>query len=506
MLELKKKIKSKDTRYYYFYILFALCVGILSIMMSYGISGNDFWWHIKSGEWIVENKTFPREGIFSWMAMDKHLKWYAHEWLAQVIYYGIYSISGQCGIYAFCFIAGVLMLYLIYKVTKKYVLDNIMYSAFIFIFTMIVIKNYFYGRPQLFSFFLVFAELKILYDFINDKNEKTIYFVPLLGIIWVNIHGGSSNLSYLLCLFFLIAGIINFEFGKISFVRLPKKKLLTLLGVMITTIIAMFINPYGLDMVLYPYTNMADNLMLDLIAEWGAPDAKNIAILLFFFVPFALGLISIITTEKKIRGIDLLIFAFFSYMFFRSTRFIVMLVISYPFYIFNYIPKFGTLNEVKSKADKIVATILIVVGIGMTVFGLMNSVNTYNKGKLIEHELDYKFVKLMKEEKPERPYTEYNYGGDLIYYGIDVLVDGRADVYTGTPLEDWNNLTNLAVYSAPNKKYNKHTFVEDIINKYNFDAFLVYVNRPLYQYLLTNSDKYELVKESKETAYFRVIK
>ena len=93
MLKLKEKIKNTNTRYFYFYILFALCVGILSIMMSYGISGNDFWWHIKSGEWIVENKAFPREGIFSWMAMDKHLKWYAHEWLAQVIYYGIYSLG-----------------------------------------------------------------------------------------------------------------------------------------------------------------------------------------------------------------------------------------------------------------------------------------------------------------------------------------------------------------------------------------------------------------------------
>lgn len=506
MLELKKKIKSKDTRYYYFYILFALCIGILSIMMSYGINGNDFWWHVKSGEWIVENKTFPREGIFSWMAMDKHLKWYAHEWLSQIVYYGIYSLGGQYAIYVFCFATGTLMLYLIYKVSKEYVLNNITYSALIFIFTMIVIKNYFFGRPQIFSFFLVFTELKFLYDYINNKDNKEIYFIPLLGVIWVNMHGGSSNLSYLLCLFFLIAGVINFKFGKISFERLPKNKLLTISGVMLATIIAVFINPYGLDMVLYPYTNMADNLMLDLIFEWRAPDAKNIAILLFFFVPFALGLISIITTEKKIRGIDLFIFAFFSYMFFRSTRFIVMLVVSYPFYIFNYIPKFGTLNEVKSRADKIVATVLIAAGIGMTVFGLVNGVNTYSKGKLIDHELDYKFVELMKEEKPERPYTEYNYGGDLIYYGIDVLVDGRADVYTGTPLEDWNNLTKLTIYSAPNKEYDKHTFVEDIINKYKFDAYLVDVNRPLYQYLLTNSDRFELVKENKETAYFRVIK
>lgn len=498
--------KERDTRYYYFYILFALCVGILSLMMSYGMSGNDFWWHITAGEWIIDNKAIPHHDIFSWSGMEQNLSWTAHEWLSEVIYYGLFSLGGQYGVYLFCFLAGVLMLYLLYKVSGEKIFNNIAYTSLIFIFSAALIKVYFYGRPHLFSFFLLFTELKILYDYINNKNEKGIYFIPLLSVIWANIHGGSSNLTYVLCIFFIICGLFNFSFGRIEFTRLPKKKLINLSAVTIVSILALCINPYGVEMLKYPYANMSDGLMLHLITEWASPDAKDITTLVFFFIPFALGLISLLTTKKNIRGIDLLIFAFFSYMFFRSSRFIIFLIISYPFYIFDYIPSFGTLNEIKAKGDKIATGVLIGLMSAIIIFGFVNSSATYKKGKLIDHELSQEFVDLIKEDAPERPYTDYNYGGDLIYYGVEVYVDGRADVYTGIPIADYYNLSTFSIFSEYKDDYNSKTFMEDIINKYNFDAFLIDTRRPLCSYLNSQPDKYELIKEVENTAYFKVIK
>lgn len=495
--------KEKNTQYYYAYILIALCVALICVIMSYGISGNDFWWHLKTGEWIVNNREIPHNGIFSWIGQE--LTWYAQEWMSQVVYYAIYFIGGQYGIYLFCLFAAVLMLLLIYRECRENILNNILYTVLIFIFTVAVIKLYFYGRPQLFSFFFLFIELKILYDYINDKNQKGIYFIPLIAILWVNMHGGSSNLTYVLCLFFLLTGLINFTFGRIEFHRLPKKKLIHLGAVTVFSVMALFINPFGIEMVKYPYTNMADKLMITCIAEWGAPDAKSIAILILYFVPFALGLLSLLTTKKNIRGIDLLIFAFFSYMFFRSTRFIVLLVITYPFYVFHYIPQFGTLKEIKSKGDKVMTGILFAATFGLIIFGMVNSTITYKNGKLIDHELDTEFVELIKEEAPKRPCTDYDYGGDLIYYGVDVFVDGRADIYTGTPLEDYHNLTKMTVFSSNSDEYNPQTFVEDIINKYNFDAFLVNKDIALCQYLNLYPEKYKILKESDKTVYYKVI-
>lgn len=497
----------KDTRIIYFYILFAFCIGILSYIMSFGLSGNDFWWHITAGEWIVENKSVPQFDIFSWSAMSQNLKWTAHEWLSEVIYYTVYALGGQLGIYFFCFLAGALLLYLLYTVSKENVLKNISYAILFFVFTTALINIYVYARPHVFSYFLLFAELKILYDFIYDRSKISIYFIPVIGIIWANFHGGSSNLVYVLCIFFIITGIFQFKFGKIRFKKLAGKKLGILCGVTVISTLCLCINPYGAHMLTYPYTNMADTLMLDLISEWASPDAKELHVLLFYFIPFALGLLSFIITNKDIDATDLLIFAFFSYMFFRSSRFIVFLVISMAFYSFKYMPAFGTLEEIKTKAEKIVTGGLLILVSCITVYGFVNCVHTYKDGKLIRHTLDKGFVDLMKSEAPERPYTDYNYGGDLIFYGVEVFVDGRADVYTGISLVDFYNLSFLVKHETTDEKYECRDlgFAEDIIKKYNFDAFLVSKERPLCQYLYNQPDKYQIIKEDEEAVYYRVI-
>lgn len=58
-------------------IKFLACVSLLLIplfviLIVYNgkLSGNDFWWHIKVGEWICTNKALPYEDIFSWYGME----------------------------------------------------------------------------------------------------------------------------------------------------------------------------------------------------------------------------------------------------------------------------------------------------------------------------------------------------------------------------------------------------------------------------------------------------
>lgn len=499
------KRRLKDTTYIYFYILFALCVTILSVFISNGLSGNDFWWHVKAGQWIVDNKSFPVHDMFSWYGIENNLKWTAHEWLSEVVFYLIFSIGGQIGIYVFCFAISVILLALIYSVCKDFVLNNMLFTVLFFVYTTILFCLFVYARPHIFSFIIFFLTLKILYDYVNNKSEKAIYFLPLLGILWANFHGGSSNLIYILPIFFIITGLFNFSFGKVEFKALPKKKIIKLALTTIVSAACICINPYGISMLTYPFSNMSDTLMLDLINEWASPDAKVLATLLFFFIPFALVLLSLFTTDKKIKAIDLLVLAFFSYMFLRSTRFIVFYMIATSFFALYYMPKFGKLNPVERKADKIFSVVIIGLLCAATIFGFVRASFTYKNGDLITHELDKQFVDLIKEDNPSRPYTDYNYGGDLIYYGVRVYVDGRADVYTGTPLADYYNLTVLNVHETLADNYDTFTFVEDILNKYNYDAFLIDNSRPLLQYLYSHPEKYKLVKSNDKTSYFKVI-
>src|ERR1051326_8011932 len=52
----------------------------------------DFWWHLKTGEYIVNTHSVPTTDLFSFTNYGK--PWVAHEWLSEVIFYLIYSRFG----------------------------------------------------------------------------------------------------------------------------------------------------------------------------------------------------------------------------------------------------------------------------------------------------------------------------------------------------------------------------------------------------------------------------
>src|SRR3569832_1875088 len=62
------------------------------LLASRPLSDGDFWWHLKTGEYIVKNLTIPRIDFYSFTVPGKH--WVAHEWLSEVIFYLVYTRAG----------------------------------------------------------------------------------------------------------------------------------------------------------------------------------------------------------------------------------------------------------------------------------------------------------------------------------------------------------------------------------------------------------------------------
>ncbi|HST79537.1 MAG TPA: hypothetical protein VLN58_13715 [Verrucomicrobiae bacterium] len=54
-------------------------------LMTPGFSDPDFYWHLKTGEYIVSNLSVPQVDPFAYTSIGKH--WVAHEWLSEVIFY-----------------------------------------------------------------------------------------------------------------------------------------------------------------------------------------------------------------------------------------------------------------------------------------------------------------------------------------------------------------------------------------------------------------------------------
>src|SRR5688572_6847251 len=75
------------------------------------IDDGDFWWHLKTGQYIVDQGVIPRTDFFSFTNYGK--PWVAHEWLSEALFYLGYSGFGYNSLIFFFAVLAVLTFWLI---------------------------------------------------------------------------------------------------------------------------------------------------------------------------------------------------------------------------------------------------------------------------------------------------------------------------------------------------------------------------------------------------------
>lgn len=476
-------------------------LAVLLYCFSDGISGNDFWWHVKAGEWIVTHKRVPVEDVFSWIGQQYRIPWTAHEWLSEVVLYLIYSSCGQAGIYLLSIGLAILLTVLLILQAGERVTGNILFSGLFFTLFTVLTSLFFYGRPQIFSFFLLYAELKILYGYMEDASSRRILLIPLLSCLWSNLHGGSACLSYMLCVLFLIASAFRFRLGRIYSEPKTGRQIGKLVAVTLLSVAGIMMNPIGYRALIYPYVNVGNALQMSVISEWQVPDAKNIGNLVLYFLPIFLLSIGFFTETKKIRLIDFLIMGFFVLLFMRSARFIILWYIAAAFYAFDYLQP-CRIKELKGRLEKgfcLVCALLLLVPVGYGVYWVGEKAAG---GQMISTALSGEMTACIKKDGPQRIFNDYNVGETLIYHDIPVFFDARADLYAAEHIfEDGISLLFLQQYNT--ESLEKFVRPEEMIERYGFDAFIILKTRPLYAYLMSHPERYELVLEDETAGYLR---
>lgn len=456
-------------------LAFVVAVLIFIVMNSGGILANDFLWHVKVGEWIVENKTVPTYGIFSWSAMERDLYWTTHEWLGEVILYVIYSLTSDKGIYLLCFISAVLLMFLIFRLNKDEMKRNVLMSG-MFIITLPVIINMFnIPRPHIFSSFFFFATLAILYRYVENQT-KWIWVIPVISFLWGNIHGGMATLCYISLFIFLIATATNFSYGRVECIKMEKKQWLILLAVTFLSIVAICLNPNGIKTITFVFSHMADEKVMDVVTEWASPDIKELNSLICA-IPIGCCALSFVSSKNKVKAYDALMFLAMTFLFMRSARFAYYFCVSMAFYYFKYMPDFMEESKITRSLKNVYPMLTLLIGAtAILLFGL----NFSHVAVLRDRTLTEDSLMAIESVNAERPYNFYDLGGELIYHGYDVFIDGRADMYQGEIFDDFYTLM---------KSLNSRDAVEHIIEKYKFDAFFCLPNEPFNIYLEMN-DRY----------------
>ena len=468
-----KKIDKKLT-----ILLFSLIVSIAIAMSFLFRVDPDYFWHITAGDYMLQHGILKHD-IFSWFVSGKY--WMSHEWLFEVFLSSLKGLFGSIHPFIYCLLGFLSLLLILFIPNKNGILKNIPYTLIYLLFFFLLFLGNIQARPHLLSFSFLALTIWFLVDNYQNEDSKKIFFLPLLTILWANFHGGSSNLSYLFCLIFFLGGLFSFQFKKIEAKRLSKKKLKKYFIVMILCMIAININIHGVKMFLYPYINMMDTTMIQNISEWQST-SLNEWYHYFYYLFLLFMIFTMLFSEKKIQFMDLILLGVVSYLGLKSIRFWGYTYIVMSYVIFSYVSY--------RKRDYGTDVVLGLLTISILVISIILSFSFFpiSYQNYLEEDV---FMKI-KEEKPSRLFNMYGYGGELIYHQIPVFIDGRADLYGKYNYQDYLNISML-----------QRDYVS-LIQKYDFDYFLVEEGYPI-AYYLKYSEEYEKILHQGDALLYRRI-
>ncbi|HOO68519.1 MAG TPA: hypothetical protein PLC53_04040 [Bacilli bacterium] len=398
-------------------VIFTFVIGLL--MSFEPITDNDYFWHVVVGKWIDTNHAIPNTPLYSWWSSIQNYSWTSHEWLTEWIMYKVGDI-GCIVLMLLIFLGLYFIMYKMLKINFKKLFD----FKLIWLLLMTVFFKVTGPRPYIVSLLFFGYLIYVLFSYIDKEKpifNKLIWTIPIVQVLWANLHGGSTSLSYifiigvLLCDLFL--KIFKIKYERWSSNLLDKKQVKTLLVVLGLTLISTCINPIGYELLIYPFTNMADTNMIDYIVEWQSASFHGI-LGLYIFIMIAAPVFNMIVTKKKFKFHEVALLLLMFYMALKSQRFIGMFGIYSTWLVGKYIflddNFYETIKRPFKKFEKIIKYGFICLLILITAFVGYKQISNF---KIIDNDGFYSDAAIEKliELQPERMYNDFGAGGYLLY-------------------------------------------------------------------------------------------
>ncbi len=170
-------------------ILLVVFVGIL-FMRDSGwlrlLTDGDTGWHIRTGEYILKNHAVPVSDLFSFTTPGG--RWYAWEWLSDVIFALVHMAGGLKGVALFSGALITLTMILLFR-HMIWRGASVHVAVLLSIFVTDTLRLHYLARPHLFTtLFAVIALWMIDRDW--KEPGRGVWLLVPLTVVWTNLHGG----------------------------------------------------------------------------------------------------------------------------------------------------------------------------------------------------------------------------------------------------------------------------------------------------------------------------
>ncbi|MGA2605504.1 MAG: tetratricopeptide repeat protein [Verrucomicrobiia bacterium] len=221
------------------------------------ISESDTFWHLKTGEWILSHMAIPRIDPFSATVNGK--PWLDWEWLFQVGIYIVYAWGGFNALVVGKAVIVGLTGFVVFFACRRNGAGRSL-ATLVMMAALVAARARLEVRPDVFM--LLFAALTMsLLESARRGNLRSLYWLPLLQLVWVNVHGSFPLGIGLMAMYGLLFGI---EFA----LRREWRCLGLIAGALVLSCAACLVNPFGVRLVQHAIEQTRSSGPSGAIAEW----------------------------------------------------------------------------------------------------------------------------------------------------------------------------------------------------------------------------------------------
>lgn len=225
----------------------------------------DLWWHLRTGQWIVETGHIPHSDPFSFTKAGQ--PWVSHEWLSEVIFYELWKYAGATALIVFSAIvttAGFMLLYLRCLLHRR----QAYWAAAATALGALASAASWGVRPQMFTFML--ASLLLWLIETGEQRPNRLFWIPPLFLLWLNLHAGFA-LGPALLFACGIGLLLETAIGSTPW-RQTRPILVRISLLLLACLALVPLNPSGAQLYRYPFDTLRSAGMRSFIGEWFSPD------------------------------------------------------------------------------------------------------------------------------------------------------------------------------------------------------------------------------------------
>jgi hypothetical protein len=265
-------------------LFFLVLLGILAFSpISAALLGDaDTGWHIRTGELILETHAIPHTDPFSYTRQGA--SWYAWEWMYDAVIAAIHHVSGLNGVVLFSAAVISTTFALLFRFLLRRS-GNLAVAAFLTLLATAAAQVHMLARPHVLSWLLTLLWIENLLRF-EEGETKALLWLPLLMVVWVNVHGG----------FILGLGVLGvFVVGCATRLATApqngdRRKLAQLVTVFFVCLLATLLTPYGYRLHMHVYGYLSNRFLMNSIAEFVSPNFHDFSYEYFeLFIPLVIG-------------------------------------------------------------------------------------------------------------------------------------------------------------------------------------------------------------------------